>query len=39
VTDARGSRLDETAGDAVPIDGRRIEFTASSREVVTLLVR
>lgn len=37
--EARASRLDETPGDIVGIQGRSIAFTAAPRAIVTILVR
>lgn len=39
IGEARASRLDETPGESVSIQGNRIAFTAPPRAIVTLLVR
>lgn len=39
LTEARRSRLDETPGDSIPLDGASIRFTAPARGVTTILVR
>ena len=39
VEEARLSRLDETVGVPVPIEGQDVTFTAEARAIVTILVR
>jgi len=39
ITEARASRLDETPGEIVLLQGNSIAFTATPRAIVTLLVR
>ena len=39
IGEARRSRLDESPGDPLPVDGDRVRFVAGPRAVVTLLVR
>jgi alpha-mannosidase len=39
VHEARLARLDETPGEQLPVEGRRVPFTAPPRAVVTVIVR
>jgi hypothetical protein len=39
VREARRSRLDEQAGERLPVHGGRVQFTTQPGEVITVLVR
>ena len=39
VADARLGRLDETAGESLPVTGSNVAFTAAPRAIVTVLAR